>query len=87
LCVFEFDAEGRMALATVHPGVDIGEVVAATGFTFDSSNAAVTEPPTASEQAALEEIDPHGLRLLELLPARERRQVITEALARERASG
>lgn len=87
LCVFVFDAQGRITLATVHPGVEIDEVVAATGFAFDSSNATVTAPPTASEQAALEEIDPHGLRLLELMPARERRQVITEALARERASG
>jgi glutaconate CoA-transferase subunit B len=87
LCVFEFDPEGRMELASVHPGVEIDEVVAATGFAFDSARAAITPAPSASEQAALEEIDPHGLRLLELLPARERRQVITEALERERSRG
>lgn len=85
LCVFEFDVEGRMKLASVHPGVEVDDVVAATGFSFDSSTATATKAPTPSELAALEEIDPHGLRLLEFLPARERPQLIAEILEKERA--
>jgi glutaconate CoA-transferase subunit B len=86
LCVLEFDDAGFMTLASVHPGVEVDEVVAATGFPLDTTAVTVTAPPTRADLATLDEIDPHGLRQLELTPARDRRQVIAEALQRERAA-
>jgi acyl CoA:acetate/3-ketoacid CoA transferase beta subunit len=69
---FDF-AEGRMRLAAVHAGVRVKEIRAATGFGFDvASPLAEMPPPSAEERAALEEVDPEGLRYLEVLPARER---------------
>lgn len=83
LCVFEFSSEGRMVVKSVHPGVEQQEVERETGFAVDFSSASITPPATDEEIGVLEMVDPHGLRLLEFLPGRERRQVITEALRRE----
>ncbi len=52
-CVFRF-AEGRFALASVHPGETADGVRAATGFDYDSElPPAVTADPTESELALL----------------------------------
>lgn len=80
LCVLEFDEEGRMVVASVHPRTTIDEVRAATGFPLELRSQEVTPPPSESELAALREVDPNGLRRLELLPSRERREIIFQAL-------
>jgi acyl CoA:acetate/3-ketoacid CoA transferase beta subunit len=64
LAVLDFETpDHRMRLRNVHPGVGVDEVVAATGFELvvaddiDESRA-----PTDEEQAALDRLDPKGLR-------------------------
>lgn len=84
LCVAEFDEAGRLVVTSVHPGVGRDEVRAATGFPVEFVSRAltdtVTEAPTDAELAALDAVDPHGLRLLEFEPARVRREAIAKAL-------
>ncbi len=63
LCVFDFDpVTSRARLASVHPGVDAGEVRAKTGFEFPhDSDIPVTAPPTEDELSTLRtRIDPQG---------------------------
>ncbi|MBX7159074.1 MAG: CoA-transferase [Acidimicrobiia bacterium] len=70
LGVFDFPApDHTMRLVSVHPGVSVGDVVAATGFDLDVGEHAevgVTRTPTAAEMDVIEEIDPGGLRYREV---------------------
>jgi glutaconate CoA-transferase subunit B len=84
LCVLEFDPDGHMEVASIHPGTTPEQVQAATGFPLRFRNATVTEPASDAELSTLREIDPTGLRNLEFAPARERRALI-EAAIRARA--
>lgn len=62
-CVFDFDPQTlRMRLKSVHPGHDVDEVAAETGFEFDApSDVPVTIPPTSEELRVLRElVDPEG---------------------------
>ena len=53
-CVFRFDAaRGRFRLASLHPGHDLNEVRAATGFEFDSAEEPPTTPQPSAETMAL----------------------------------
>jgi glutaconate CoA-transferase subunit B len=52
---------GRLALESWNAEVNLDEVVQRTGFVFDTTAASPTPPPTPREQAALAELDPHGL--------------------------
>jgi acyl CoA:acetate/3-ketoacid CoA transferase beta subunit len=63
---------GRATLESLHPGEDLDQVRALTGFEFhvDPAGVAVTPSPTADERAALERVDPDGLRELELRETR-----------------
>ena len=64
LCVLDFETpEHRMRLRSVHPGVSIAEVVAATGFELAIEPAVPTSrPPTDEELRWIREvIDPNGL--------------------------
>ena len=55
--------DGRLHLRSVHPGVDIAAVVAATGFELSiDADVPVSREPTDDEMAALERLDPGGLR-------------------------
>ena len=51
LCLFAFDGERRrFRLESVHPGHDVDEVAANTGFEFDApAQVPTTAPPTTSE--------------------------------------
>ena len=72
LCVIDFATEDhRMRLASVHPGVSVGEVVEATGFDLViGDDVPVTRLPTAEEQRWLDEvIDPEGRRFDEVADA------------------
>jgi glutaconate CoA-transferase subunit B len=64
---FRFDPKTRLAvLASVHPGIEVDEVVASTGYIHDFVPAAVgvTPAPTAKELRLLRQvIDPSGAML------------------------
>lgn len=64
LAVLDFASpDRRMRLASVHPGVTVDEVVAATGFDlFVDGHVPETRVPTAEEAAAIAQVDPKGLR-------------------------
>jgi len=71
----------RFRLASVHVGAEPAAVVAGCGFALEApARVPTTEPPPAEALRLLrEEIDPHGLRRLEL---RERRAEALETLSR-----
>ena len=86
-----FPAEGehgclpRMRLTSFHPGVDVERIQAKTGFELlISPEVAETAPPTEEELFLLRhEIDPLGIRRLELLSGAERRSLLHQIIALE----
>lgn len=70
LCVLDFESpDNRMRLRSVHPGVSVEEVVAATGFelAMPDGEVPVSREPTDDELRLLYEVvDPKGLRLKEV---------------------
>ncbi|MDX1412936.1 MAG: hypothetical protein R3293_02035 [Candidatus Promineifilaceae bacterium] len=76
---------GRMRLLSVHPDVSIQRVKAKTGFEFEIPDPLpVTESPTAEELYLLREIiDPFGVRQLETLRAKQRRNKLRQILRQE----
>ena len=65
LCVLDFATpDHRMRLRSVHPGVEVGEVLDQTGFTLEIDEELVeTRLPTAEELRLVRDvIDPKGLR-------------------------
>lgn len=75
LAVFTYAESGEVVLKSVHPGVDPGEVEAATGFPVDVTDIPTTRLPTDQELELIREvIDPKGLRDREVPPATEGRQ-------------
>jgi acyl CoA:acetate/3-ketoacid CoA transferase beta subunit len=84
----QFDwQDGRMRLISYHPGVTPERVQAKTGFELDfAPNVHETPPPTAEEVRLLrEEIDPLGVRKLELLGGSARKDLLRQILAAEGA--
>lgn len=63
-CVIAF-GRGGPRLVSAHDG-DAEAVAVATGFALETRDAPPTPPPTAAEREALDRIDPHRLRELEL---------------------
>jgi acyl CoA:acetate/3-ketoacid CoA transferase beta subunit len=68
LGVLDFNGpEHRMRLISVHPGVTVDDVVAATGFELAvDGDVPETRAPTADEAALIEHLDPKGLRFQEV---------------------
>ena len=61
LCVFKRE-DGCLRVESIHPGVEPGQLVAATGFSIEvDRETPVTEPPSADELAALARVDPEGV--------------------------
>jgi len=81
---FDF-ANGRMRLTHLHPGVEFDRVQVKTGFPLEKAEPVdQTEPPTPEEIYLLRnEIDPLGVRRLELLSGPERRSLLADILAAE----
>jgi acyl CoA:acetate/3-ketoacid CoA transferase beta subunit len=69
MCVFDFEPESkRMRIRSVHPGVTVDEVVAATGFELAPPAGDVPETPLPTDEELRilrEEVDPTGARLRE----------------------
>ncbi len=68
LAVLDFNGPGhRMRIVSVHPGVTVADVQSNTGFELVvEGDVPESRPPTAEESAAIERIDPRGLRHREL---------------------
>lgn len=86
LAQFDFAPEsGRMRLISIHPGESLGRLQAKTGFVFEYQEpVAETDSPTPEELRLLREvIDPMGIRMLETLSGRRRRQKLRDILREE----
>jgi acyl CoA:acetate/3-ketoacid CoA transferase beta subunit len=68
LAVLDFETvDHRMRLRSVHPGVTVADVTAATGFDLVvPADVATSRLPTDEERALLELIDPDGARFKEV---------------------
>lgn len=63
LAVLDYDAEGRLKVRSIHPGVEREQVAEATGFDIDMADATTTRLPDAQELELIRTvIDPRGLR-------------------------
>ena len=84
LGVFDF-MDGKMRLHSYHPGVEVKRIQAKTGFELMISDSVHETPAPTPEELELirEEIDPLGIRKLELLSGAERRILLREIIARE----
>ena len=70
--VLDFDAQRRLRIRSVHPGVSVDEVQEATGFELGvAPDCGETLVPSDSEIAALDHVDPEGIRRLEFRETRE----------------
>ncbi|MEK7277387.1 MAG: CoA-transferase, partial [Chloroflexota bacterium] len=83
---FDF-AGGVLRLISIHPGETLERIKAKTGFAVEvAPDCRETEPPSAEEMRLLrEEIDPLGVRRLELLGGTARKDAMREILAKEGA--
>lgn len=71
LAVLDFDADRRLRVRSLHPGVSLDQVREATGFALGaSSSMGETPAPSAEEIAALKRVDPEGIRRLEFRETR-----------------
>lgn len=61
-CIFGFErVSGHMILRWLHPGIDLDDVRASTGFEFDIAGYEPTPAPTPEELRVLrEQVDPQG---------------------------
>jgi glutaconate CoA-transferase subunit B len=75
----------RMRLTSYHPGASIDRIRAKTGFPLQiAPHISETTPPTEEELYLLRnEIDPLGIRRLELLSGAERRSLLHQIIVQE----
>jgi glutaconate CoA-transferase subunit A len=88
LAVFALDELRReLVLERLHPGIEMFELRAATGFEpLVAEDITETELPDHETLRVLrEEIDPLGIRRLEFAPARERGELLARCIAAEEA--
>jgi acyl CoA:acetate/3-ketoacid CoA transferase beta subunit len=78
----------RLRLTSYHPGIEISQIQARTGFSFDiADNVQETIRPTDDEITSLRnEIDPLGIRRLEFLSGNKRRQLLQKIIEIETES-
>jgi len=85
---FDFNgADHRLRVTSIHPEATLNQIQAKTGFKLEvAPDCAPTTPPSAEEVRLLrEEIDPLGIRRLELLGGTARKDTLREILEREGA--
>jgi len=85
----QFDwKNGRMCLTSIHPGVTLERIRAKTGFELEIAPDVVETPPPTAEEVRLlrEEIDPMGIRKLEILGGQARKDLIRAILEQESAA-
>jgi len=84
---FDF-ANGRLRLISYHPGTTPEQIQKRTGFELEiAPDLHETPLPTADELRLLrEEIDPLGIRRLELLSGASRREKLREVMAQEQGN-
>jgi glutaconate CoA-transferase, subunit B len=60
--VLRFDDNGEAFLASVHPGIEVDDVLGSTGWQLQTSEAVTrqTVPPTEAELIAIREYDKQG---------------------------
>lgn len=84
LGVLEPGKDGILELTKVHPGVEVDDVLSATGFTPPvSEHLSITQPPTEDELNDLERIDPLAIRRFDFMTAAQRRAALPDLLTRE----
>jgi acyl CoA:acetate/3-ketoacid CoA transferase beta subunit len=86
LAVLRKDEDGRpFTIESVHPGVTVEQVVAATGFELDvPGDVTETTEPTAEQVTLLRErIDPLGTAKFDFLSGAERIEYLEQVLAKE----
>jgi acyl CoA:acetate/3-ketoacid CoA transferase beta subunit len=68
LCVFDFETpDHRMRLRSLHPGVTVDQVIAATGFEVAvADEVSTSREPTAEELEIIAELDPKNSRSKEV---------------------
>jgi acyl CoA:acetate/3-ketoacid CoA transferase beta subunit len=84
----QFDwKDGRMRLTSYHPGVSIDQIRKKTGFELLVAPDVYETPPPSAEEIRLlrQEIDPLGVRKLEMLGGSARKDLLREILSRENA--
>ncbi|MBP1934452.1 CoA-transferase [Ammoniphilus resinae] len=84
--VFELDRTSRQLVLThIHPGIDLEDVQANTGFALQVSPDLQETTPPSKEQLRLirKEIDPFGFRKLEFMAGQERLEWIEQILQKE----
>ena len=80
------DANKKMKVETVHPGVDIEEIKKSTGFDLIIPGNKTTIPPTAEEIKILrEKVDPLGIRKLEVFTGEKRKKLLKDIISKETA--
>jgi acyl CoA:acetate/3-ketoacid CoA transferase beta subunit len=84
---FDFK-NGRMRLVSWHPGTSPEQIQSRTGFELEIAPSAGETPLPNDEEIRLlrEEIDPLGIRRLELLGGNARRQLLHEIIDQESAN-
>lgn len=85
LCVMATGPTGRLQVTQLHPGVTREQVQEHTGFELAwADHVAISEPLRASDLDLLDtEIDPQGLRFLEVLAGPSRRQRLRQLAIQE----
>ncbi|MFW9949598.1 MAG: CoA-transferase subunit beta [Candidatus Thorarchaeota archaeon] len=75
----------RMRLASIHPGVNLDDVIKSTGFDLIiPKNLQETKPPTVKEISILrEKVDPLRIRKLEILSGKEREELLNQVIQKE----
>lgn len=89
LCVFAFDpGEGEWRVESLHPGVTIDDVHAATGFVpLAHADVPTTAAPDAEALRLIRtEIDPLGMRRLEFVAGKERGPLLAALIESEEAA-
>jgi hypothetical protein len=85
MAVLDFDEGRRLRIASVHRGFSVEDVQAASGFELGvADDCGETPMPTEEELAALEKVDPEGIRRLEF---RETRAEVLAHLAERARQG